>query len=433
MDLDLTGIGTWGVPGTWSSVGTGARGSGMHGMLSVSEKRPSAEGYALISKEGGPSGGGSSAGAGAQARVRLGHGWVSVFEGVFWSQASTTSAPSNVLASDVRVEVSGGPRSTDGLAYRPDVFSGGETYAYQGEVVMADLASFLMAASVWTPRRYSLDMSEMDAVLGDVGAAFGEVATGGFLGRADDGLDGRSVVWTLRKMPGEQRGTLVIHPSVTEAAPAEAVEAGTAYRMREVTDEAPTPWSALGDAEGAKIANDWTRAKAYAAPAGSEGAPAGTRVAAPASLKGAFSGATAATSIDLTNMDMGPARDLSSLASGCAELASVAIGAGVEASSGDDVAEGLQLTGAEGVVSLASMCEGSGAKALAISGWALSAPGVEAERAFSGMGRLDEASIEGSFNGEGLDASEMLQGSGAAGGTLAVSGSLNGADRKSVV
>ena len=101
--LDITGVGTWNLAGSYEGYGvaSGVRGSGMHGMLAPTERTPLEGGYADGS--GALAGGGQSnylaisrTGAAAEAssqghiEISLGTGTRRGFEGLFASQASAT-------------------------------------------------------------------------------------------------------------------------------------------------------------------------------------------------------------------------------------------------------------------------------------------------------------------------------------------------------
>ncbi|WP_300629935.1 hypothetical protein, partial [uncultured Adlercreutzia sp.] len=327
--LDLTGVGTWNVTGAYD--GYGERQSGMHGMLAPTAAHPLEGGHADASGnlEGGgpsnyvsvtPTGAAAEAQSGKAFSMKLGQGVRKVYEGVFATQSTASSEPECVMAATSVTSVEGGPDSGDALAYRPDVYANGRICTYRGTISVIDLAAFNSVATAWDPRRYSdlLDMSQIEA-FGTVGAEeFGQIVSAGFVGDADDGSasaavpeGGQTVVWVIRRQVGADSGTLLIYPN---PAAAPATPTAKTYQMRDLSD-VPAPWSSLGDANGVKVNATYSQAKVLELD--------GLRVKAPTSVRSMFEGASAAESIDLTNMDWRQVTDMGRLFYGCASLVSV--------------------------------------------------------------------------------------------------------------
>ncbi|WP_305150127.1 hypothetical protein, partial [uncultured Muribaculum sp.] len=457
--LDITGVGTWNLAGSYEGYGvaSGVRGSGMHGMLAPTERTPLEGGYADGS--GALAGGGQSnylaisrTGAAAEAssqghiEISLGTGTRRVFEGLFASQASATAAPDCVLAATSVVTVKGGPVAASDLAYRPDAFANGRSYVYAGRVVLADLAAFLASPNSWTPRRYAdvLDLTEMDGVIGTTGSAFGKIVAGGFVGDVRDGVDGRSVCWAIRRADGEARGTLLVYPADTPEGMAEVAERGTEFagQMMSFTDEVvlgasgevisgPAPWSSLGDVNGTKMADDYTSARVY------QGVRAGE------SMRSAFEGATSLERLDLTRVAWDAVTDASRMLAGCVALTSVAdeapvelpaAGAGatdadLDREEGAEIESGAALVALERARDISSLLEGATSLAVATldgpGAWATGAD-ASARRMLAGCTSLEEADISHVAEGARADATEMLAGSGAAGGDVRVASVATG-------
>ncbi len=337
------------------------------------------------------------------------------------------------MAATAVVEVWGGPVEADALSYKPDAFANGRAYEFMGKVSVQDLASFLNSPNSWTPRRFedNMDLTSMDKVIGTTGAAFGDIWTGGFIGNEADGISGRSVCWAIRKRSGDARGTLLIYTSELETNSEGNPKWG---HLREITADAPAPWSALGEVNGAKVADDWTHARVYS------GVVAGESVAS------MFEGGTAAVGIDTTRMDWTNVTDMSRMFAGCAALAAVSDGASAVGAEGRDkttgegtedpavpIEAGAVFVRGGSVVSAAGICEGDrGLERVSIatpSGdvWP-TVPGADVSRAFAGCTSLEDVSISG-LNTPSLIATEMLTGAGtdaATGGTVSITNSFAG-------
>ena len=377
--------------------------------------------YAGLSRTGSP----VEAREDASLTVKIGPGYRRLYEGLFASQASATAEPAGVMSATAAVEVWGGPAEAESLVYRPDAFANGRVYEFQGRVAVEDLSSFLNAPNSWTPRRYAdeLDLTEMDKVIGDTGSAYGRIVTGGFVGDEGDGVDGRSVCWAIRMAPGSDRGTLLVYPTTLESRP-EGADASKWGRLREISAEAPSPWSALGEVNGAKVADDWFQARVYS------GVKAG------ASLASAFEGGTAATAIDLSRMDWTEVADASRMFAGCGSLGAVRdVAASADAGrdtveeGADAIEEGAGVVSAPGAITrITSFAEGaSSLTSVNLGSNGLLARVTDASRAFTGCGSLASVEISG-MSAPSLNAREMLAGAGAAspGGSVRITGSFEG-------